>query len=576
MHQITNHQELLSYLAMEQLVNTNSTISTKKKKKSVEQQSCFFCAMEDPNLQRRQSTLSSFFSSMPHNDDDPSQVLVMSGLWTYAMTRCDDPILASSGILRCCSLLISKALNNPSWLHRHQNIYIPYYAAHILGSFTLHLPRFASLAVSSGCLPPLLSLLRGSMTWIEQRVAVRALGHLASFDDTFPAVETHGGDIIIPVTIHLASTCLQTVYSEPRTKYQRDLLTRGLNGADTEARKAEEWASQLQTWSIYLLCCFAWRDVKWHGAIVTKNGNFMKKLCTMWGGLANGDSPAGVGLMRILCRSELGRTAIAGCLKAVQSLCNLSRSSDDWQYMGIDCLLLLLNNPTTRDQVLPIASQPLTDLAELRRLGSRRQLGEKITNSLSLTELLQRTKMEAEMSLEEIELRCQIAREREKEGNKRLRIGDVEGAVEKYTEALLTCPLKRRKDRMVIYSNRATCRVLIGEAEAAISDATRALALSEPANTHGKSLWRRAQGYDMMGMAKESLMDCLTFLNWRYNNYAGKRGRIGGVVPYCVVRMINKQMSRVWLFDDVKKKCGGDVEVSEEGYELGKIVEEMD
>ncbi|KAH0452270.1 hypothetical protein IEQ34_019569 [Dendrobium chrysotoxum] len=41
---------------------------------------------------------------MPHNDDNPSQILIMSGLWTHAMTRCDDPILASSGILRCCSL----------------------------------------------------------------------------------------------------------------------------------------------------------------------------------------------------------------------------------------------------------------------------------------------------------------------------------------------------------------------------------------------------------------------------------------------------------------------------------------
>ncbi|XP_020576635.1 uncharacterized protein LOC110022160 [Phalaenopsis equestris] len=520
--------------------------------------SSFFLAMEDPKTHRRQSSLTSVFSSMPHNDDDPSQVLIMSALWTYAMTQPDDPILPSSGLLLCCSLLITKSLTNPSWLHRHQNIYIPYYAAHILGSFTLRHPTLASLAISSGCLPPLLSLLRGSLTWMEQRAAVRALGHLASFDNTFPAVELHGADIIIPFSIHLATTSIETVFSSPRQRYQRDLLTRGLGGADMEAMKAEQWAGQLQTWSIYLLSCFAWRDFKWHRIIVTENANFLKKVCNMWGGLANGDSPAGVGLMRILCRSVLGRTAIAGCVEAVESLCNLSRSSDDWQYMGIDCLLLLLNDPVTHNQVFPITSPYLTDLAELRRLGSREHLGEKITNSLPLTALIQRTKKEAEMSLEETEQRWKLSRELKRKGNQRFRVGDVEGAIEMYTEALMECPLRKREQRMVIYSNRAKCEVMIGEADAAISDSTRALALSEPANSHGKSLWWRAQGYDMKGMAKESLMDCLSFLNWWFGYYEGKRGRFGGVVPCSAVRMIRKQMGRVGLFDGVKEKCGGE------------------
>ena len=36
-------------------------------------------------------------------------------------------------------------------------------------------------------------------------------------------------------------------------------------------------------------------------------------------------------------------------------------------------------------------------------------------------------------------------------------LGDVEAAVKSYTEALDTCPLKHRKERMVLYSNRAQC-----------------------------------------------------------------------------------------------------------------------
>ncbi|KAH0451675.1 hypothetical protein IEQ34_018974 [Dendrobium chrysotoxum] len=48
---------------------------------------------------------------MPHNDDDPSQILVMSGLWTHAMTRFDDPILASSGnVLTTGNTFDSKSL----------------------------------------------------------------------------------------------------------------------------------------------------------------------------------------------------------------------------------------------------------------------------------------------------------------------------------------------------------------------------------------------------------------------------------------------------------------------------------
>ena len=278
----------------------------------------------------------------------------------------------------------------------------------------------------------------------------------------------------------------------------------------------------------------------------------------------NGDSPAGVGLMRILCRSEVGRAGMARCSEVIESLCSLSRSSDDWQYMGIDCLLLLLNDPNTRSKVMGIAATCLVDLAELDSLGSRKKLGTSITKVLlldfngegtdrrikSLWELkIGRKRKEEAMLEEELEKRVVISAAKKQEGNEKFWAGDIEEAIILYTRALELCPLKRRKERMVLYSNRAQCQLMMQELDKVISDATRALSLSTPANSHGKSLWRRAQAYDMKGMAKESLMDCIMFINRQFNE-RNKKERISAKVPYYAVRMISKQMSSAGLFAD--------------------------
>ncbi|KAG5018409.1 hypothetical protein JHK87_014264 [Glycine soja] len=84
-----------------------------------------------------------------------------------------------------------QSINDTHWLLTNQNIYIPYYAAHIIGSYTMNKEEFAQLAVESGVLPPLLDLLSGKISWVEQRVAVRALGHLASYKSTFESVAQH-------------------------------------------------------------------------------------------------------------------------------------------------------------------------------------------------------------------------------------------------------------------------------------------------------------------------------------------------------------------------------------------------
>jgi hypothetical protein len=112
------------------------------------------------------------------------------------------------------------------------------------------------------------------------------------------------------------------------------------------------------------------------------------------------------------------------------------------------------------------------------------------------------------------------------------------------------CPLRFRKEGMELYGNRAQCYLLLRDPDAAISDTTRALCLSSPPNYHRESLWRRSQAYDMKGLAKESLMDCIMFFNGCFQSEALKQVKI----PYYAVQMISKQMDSTWLFKDAQLK----------------------
>lgn len=439
---------------------------------------------------------------------------------------------------------------------------------------------FAVRAVDSGVVLPLLELLRGEMSWVEQRVAIRALGHLASYEKTFKAFEfAVCEEEVVKLAMNLASSCLEEVYSKfvgvkdrkKRVEYHCDLLTRGVGGVEMENRKAEEWASQLQCWSIHLLNCFA---VKERCLDLMCKREFLKELSDMWGGLANHTSPAGIGLIRILCYSKVGRESISRSKHVIENLCDLSRSSDDWQYMGIDCLLLLLKDHDTRYKVIDVATSYLVDLIELRNLGNRKNVGEAITRALvqdckhqnskikmnasvqrSLDEIwllkIERRKREQFMSREKLEERRVMVKLIKQQGNHRFLMGDIEEAMLRYSEALEICPLRHRNERVVLYSNRAQCDLLLRDPDAAISDATRALCLSTPPNSHGGSLWTRSQAYDMKGMAKESLMDCIIFINVCIKSEAAD----GLKVPYYAVRMISKQMESTWLFRAAQMKA---------------------
>ncbi|KAL2333469.1 hypothetical protein Fmac_014682 [Flemingia macrophylla] len=533
--------------------------------------SCFFCILSetiDPSVRR--AKISQYLKQMPLIDDQ-EHVLVLSGLWKIAMAKPNDPEFPSLGIFTCMAKLIRKGVTHRTWLLRHQNIYIPYYAAHIIGSYTIKKPKFAKKAVKSFVVKPLLELLRGKISWVEQRVALRALAHLASHEATFEAVKVHEVEII-EAAINIACTCLNKVYDDfvglkksHRLKYHRNLLTRGLGGLELENRKAEEWASQLQCWSLYLLRCFACRE-RSLGLICKKR--FLKDLCGMWGGISNPYSTSGIELLKTLCHIQMGRESIAGLQEVVECLCNVSRSSDERQHMAIESLVQLLEDPVTRYKVMDVVAPVLADLVELRDIkGKHHKVGKTIVHvllrdyhkiklckvSLSkgttrrLEELwdlkVERVKREKQMSVVEIREKEALSCVLKREGSERFFAGEVEKAVVKYSEALDLCPLKLRKERVVLHSNRAQCYLVLKDAESAISDATRALCLSGVARPHSKSLWRRSQAYDMKGLSKESLMDCLTFINTK-----------GFKIPYYAAINFNKQMNSTWLFASAQSK----------------------
>ncbi|CAK9163242.1 unnamed protein product [Ilex paraguariensis] len=575
---------------------------------------CFFCVMKEGNPSKRRASILKFFRELPSQDDD-GQVLPISGLWNTAMAHPNDPEFIELGIFECMAALIWKGLKNRRWLAHDQNIYIPYYAAHIIGSYTMNMEEFAETAVHAGVIPPLVELLRGRLTWVEQRVAIRALGHLATYASTFPSVAGHGE--ILELSIQLAMSSLEIVYShfyqyvDRRRSYHCDLLTRGMGGVEMESRKAEEWASQLQCWSLQLINCFAFKP-EFLSAICKPE--FLIKLPGMWGGLVNENSPAGMGLLRTICHHKLGRGPVATCPGIIEALCNIARSSDDWQYMAIDCLLWLLQDPSTchkpelfqdndlpvsneslkpelfQDNDLPVSNESLkvidkavpalVDLAEISTLGDHKKLGDSIVNILQeciqsqgtgrnstsnrtkeeIEELLnsrQRLKWEKSMPKEDLHIKQAAALVVKLEGNSLFSSGNIAGASSKYSEALALCPMRSKKERVVLYSNRAQCNLLMQQPLAAISDATCALCLHNPVNRHAKSLWRRAQAYDMLGLAKESLLDAILFINECSQSTDPDLSLRQNKVPDYAERLVKKQMRAAWLFREAAVKHGG-------------------
>lgn len=168
--------------------------------------------------------------------------------------------------------------------------------------------------------------------------------------------------------------------------------------------------------------------------------------------------------------------------------------------------------------MLDKAAVALVDLAELPSLGEHKRLGEVLTSVLledyishpsptvaahvstrtkqlldEFAALRKKTKWERTVPKEDLQIKQAAALVVKLEGNSKFSAGDISGAAAKYSEALSLCPVRAKKERVVLHSNRAQCHLLLHNAEGAISDTTRALSIHNPVNRHSRSLWRRAQ-----------------------------------------------------------------------------------
>lgn len=231
-------------------------------------------------------------------------------------------------------------------------------------------------------------------------------------------------------------------------------------------------------------------------------------------------------------------------------------------------------------QVINKVTPVLIDLAEISTLGDSKKLGDMIVCVLQeciqtlgagnasigsntrkqIEEVInskQRFKWEKKVPKEDLHIKQAATLVVKLEGNSLFSSGNIAGAASKYTEALALCPMRSKKERVVLYSNRAQCHLLLQQPLAAISDATRALCVHSPPNRHAKSLWRRAQAYDMLGLAKESLLDAILFINECSQSNDPDLSVKPNKIPDYAERMVKKQMRAAWLFREAAVKHGG-------------------
>ncbi|OWF41049.1 tetratricopeptide repeat protein 1-like [Mizuhopecten yessoensis] len=112
--------------------------------------------------------------------------------------------------------------------------------------------------------------------------------------------------------------------------------------------------------------------------------------------------------------------------------------------------------------------------------------------------------LEEKMTEEEKEEKRNEARCCKEEGNKLFKDQSFKEAIRCYTRALHICPLSFPKDRAIMFSNRAVCKLKLDHKEDAIKDCTHALNLHPH---YLKALLRRAELYEGEDKLDEALVD---------------------------------------------------------------------
>ncbi|XP_022086545.1 tetratricopeptide repeat protein 1-like [Acanthaster planci] len=112
--------------------------------------------------------------------------------------------------------------------------------------------------------------------------------------------------------------------------------------------------------------------------------------------------------------------------------------------------------------------------------------------------------LEEQMTEEEKQARRAEAQTHKTRGNELFKSEEYADAVYEYGQALQLCPLCFKKDRSIMYANRAACRVRQEDFENAITDCTKALDLNP---LYLKVVLRRAQAYELTDKLEDALKD---------------------------------------------------------------------
>ncbi|KAH3787028.1 tetratricopeptide repeat protein 1-like isoform X2 [Dreissena polymorpha] len=112
--------------------------------------------------------------------------------------------------------------------------------------------------------------------------------------------------------------------------------------------------------------------------------------------------------------------------------------------------------------------------------------------------------MENELSDEQKEEKRESVAALKEEGNELFRTGSYKSAIIAYSRALRACPLKFARDRAILYSNKAACKMRLEMYEECIRDCTKAIELHPH---YLKAVMRRAEIYEKLDKLDEALAD---------------------------------------------------------------------
>ncbi|XP_018413382.1 PREDICTED: tetratricopeptide repeat protein 1 [Nanorana parkeri] len=118
--------------------------------------------------------------------------------------------------------------------------------------------------------------------------------------------------------------------------------------------------------------------------------------------------------------------------------------------------------------------------------------------------------MEKDMSEEEREDRRKESTHLKEEGNELFKKADYVEAEDVYSRALQKCPAFYKKDRSVLFSNRAAARLKQDKQDLALIDCTKAIDLNPD---YVRALLRRAELYEKTEKLDEAFADYKSVLN---------------------------------------------------------------